>query len=127
MDDVMPIIFCMIFVQAVAMWNNAKKIESIENTIALEIRQQDIDSRRLAAFELDVKTALSAQVERSLAAKKERSEQYDELIRHMDQRSVDRITRSEVEEWRNEVQAVLPFLPPIPKINSPQNRVPLLP
>jgi hypothetical protein len=127
-DEVMPVVFVMIFLQMVAMWNNNQRIDHLETVIALEVTQQAHDASMLEEYEKSVLKSLSAQVDRSLAAKIERADQYEQLIRHLDQRSTDRITRTEVETWRQALMQMFPWLPEIPRINSPATtNVPMLP
>jgi hypothetical protein len=125
-DGVMPVVFVIIFLQMVAMWNNNQRIDHLEQVIALEVVQQSKDSGILESYERKMLQAVEAQVARSLAAKDERTQQYNELIRHMDNRSVDRITRTEVETWRQALMHTFPWLPEIPRVNSPVT-APLLP
>jgi hypothetical protein len=127
--DAFPLIFLMIGLQCIAMVNNNSKIAHMEQVLALEINNQNAASLELSQYEEMMLKAIKAQVDRSLAAKVEREEQYAHLQEIITKRSSDRITRTEILSWRNELENIFPFLPEIPVINSPGDRkpIPLLP
>jgi hypothetical protein len=143
MDEIMTgVVFGMLLIQVMSMYDNSKRLDHLEKVIALQMKSSELLSLSIQA-QLDDQKAfrvkstaertkqykdLAAEIAEKFQEDTEAGERdYQDIMKHMDARSADRITRTEVQEWRDEIAQLFPWLPQIPRINAPHRHPPLLP
>lgn len=111
------VILCLaVAAQLGAIFFNALHSYKVENMLSKEMQES-------ATFQEYTRASIKAQWDRSTNAITDRNDRFDALNRKLDAKSSDRITRTEIETWRNEMNRSRPT-PAVPKINSPAEPTP---